>query len=235
MWGRVLVVATKGPVDTRLFESVVSRERLLRSERMRFPEDRIGSLSAAVLARWMLHGALSLANEDIEFAVEDRGKPYCTQLQRAGTSFSISHTRGWVACGICAGSIGVDIETLRRVGVSDVSPYLHGAELARLEDGCDCSACDCSAVLRLWTIREAYVKYLGTGLSEPPNSFEVVATPQPGIKGAEVVQDTLTVLSDQRDDVVFAPVADSGVQVEYRTLGDLEQAVRLAQEQGAFR
>ena len=70
MWGRVLVVATKGPVDTRLFDSVVSRERLLRSERMRFPEDRIGSLSAAVLARWMLHGALSLANEDIEFAVD---------------------------------------------------------------------------------------------------------------------------------------------------------------------
>lgn len=229
MWGRVLVVATKGPVDIQLFESVVSRERLLRSERMRFPEDRIGSLAAAVLARWMLHGAFGLANEDIEFAVGDRGKPYCTQLQREGASFSISHTRGGVACGICAGSIGVDIETLRRVGVGDVSSYLHRAELARLEDGCDYSD-----VLRLWTIREAYVKYLGTGLSKSPNSFEVVATPQLGIKDAEVVQDTLTVLSDQRDDVVCATVADSGVQVEYRTLDDLEQAVRLAQEQGAF-
>ena len=78
------------------------------------------------------------------------------------------------------------------------------------------------------------MKYLGTGLSKPPSSFEVVATPQPSIKDAEVVQDALTVLSDQRGDVVFATVADSGVQVEYRTLSDLERAVQLAQEQGAF-
>lgn len=89
------------------------------------------------------------------------GKPYLTH----GPAFSLSHTQGAVAVAVGRGSVGVDVERIRPVQEQLIRRTLSGREYdwycargRRLED-----------FFTLWTLKESYYKYLGTGLPGFPN------------------------------------------------------------------
>lgn len=92
------------------------------------------------------------------------GKPYLPE----GPQFSLSHTRGAVAVAVGGGSVGVDVERIRPVPENLPRRVLSGEEYAwfcargqRAED-----------FFALWTLKESYYKYLGTGLPGFPNKTE---------------------------------------------------------------
>lgn len=126
-------------------EAGLSVEERTRCDRFRFARDR----RDYVVAHDLLRRSLG--------AFERRGP---------GPSFSLSHTRGFVACAIASGMpVGVDAERVdRSIAVDDLAEHCFGPpEVAALRR-CPEPA---RAVLfvELWTLKEAFLKALGPGLT----------------------------------------------------------------------
>ena len=92
-----------------------------------------------------------------------RGKPY---FETGDLHFSITHTKHHVFCAVSDRPVGIDAEELdREVPAKLVSKILSPFELAQYEKAADPSL----ALLTLWVLKEAYLKYLGTGINGWPN------------------------------------------------------------------
>ena len=86
-----------------------------------------------------------------------------------GPDFSISHTRGLVACAAAAsGQVGLDVETVGSVSARVAARILSAGERAAIERGA-MSATDA------WVMKEAVVKLSGRGIGALPSVALVAA------------------------------------------------------------
>ena len=110
---------------------------------------------------------------------EVNGKPRFDSTLQTELCFNLSHREAVAIIGIAGGTeIGVDIEYLRplpdRLPIArDFFTRSEFEQLAAMTE-----ADSASAFLRYWTLKEAYVKAIGEGLSMPLNSFEVSIEPR---------------------------------------------------------
>lgn len=108
-----------------------------------------------------------------EIRYGERGKPYFPNDE---WFFSISHTKNHVFCAISKNEIGIDAEELnRKVNLSIAKKILSQQEFAEFDGETDKS----QAILKFWVMKEAYLKYIGTGLTGFPNgtNFSISQTP----------------------------------------------------------
>jgi len=145
-----------------------------RCQRFMFARDRRDFAAAHVLLRRTLSRYGDLAPEAWTFVVDTNGKPSlppaagCTRP----VSFNISHTHGLVACAVARDvDVGVDVEAIDRAadGLEIAERFFARAELAELE-GCAASA-RAERFTELWTLKEAYLKAVGSGLAHPLDTF----------------------------------------------------------------
>ncbi len=132
------------------------------------------ALSRAAL-RTVVGRRLGCANEGIAFDISPYGKPFAlVQGMPAAISFNISHSgdHGLIALAP-TGSLGIDVEERSNRHdldgpIADVLGPDERSELAK--------ACGDSKVhmfFRLWTIKEALIKALGTGHHTEVSGFQV--------------------------------------------------------------
>ena len=96
----------------------------------------------------------------------DRGKPY---FENGPLHFSISHTKRHVFVVLSEGPVGIDAEEMDRpINPRLAEKVLSPAERARFDAAADKQA----ALLRLWVLKEAWVKYTGEGLHGYPNQTD---------------------------------------------------------------
>ncbi len=114
-------------------------------------------------ARALLREALGLETLP-ELRTNEYGKPYLP----GGPQFSLSHTRGAVAAAIGTGPVGVDLERVRPLKAKLPQRVLSPSELAWFQDRGQRP----EDFFTLWTLKESYYKYLGTGLRGFPNRTE---------------------------------------------------------------
>lgn len=89
------------------------------------------------------------------------GKPYfpnCPQLQ-----FNISHSGEYAAAAICSCPVGVDVQTVRPIKDSLIAKLCRNGEDNYVGSQPDRSR----AFIRLWTLKESYIKATGEGMSFP--------------------------------------------------------------------
>jgi 4'-phosphopantetheinyl transferase len=166
LWHR-LTEPTGGTVH-EFEEHVLSPEESARRDRYRFEPDRRDYAVAHDLLRRSLSRYGATPPHAWRFGVGANGKPF---LSDAGLSFNLSHTRGLVACGIArAMPVGIDVErTDRQIQTATLAERFFSApEAASLGRG-STNAGD--RFFDLWTLKEAFIKAIGTGLSQPLNSF----------------------------------------------------------------
>lgn len=90
---------------------------------------------------------------------DPQGKPCLQDLPQY--HISISHCRQAVAVAISdEGSIGIDVEGRRQIRPALIQKACNPQEQQQIA----CSADPSSEFIRIWTQKEAYSKYLGTGL-----------------------------------------------------------------------
>ncbi len=141
-----------------------------------FEEDRKRSLLTRVTVRHVLSqqpGGLHW--RDWRFSRTAHGKPVIANPGFDWLSFNLSHTRSLVVCGVAAcARLGVDIESMGRpFSPGIVDRYFSAGERSELRRA--------SPELRqrrfldYWTLKEAFAKALGLGLSLPldDSSFDV--------------------------------------------------------------
>lgn len=155
------------------FLKMISPERRARILRMPSAQTRELSLMAEVLLRQEAVRRLGVENTALTLAFSEQGKPFFKNYETF--FFNWSHTRDALVIAVSDAVVGVDVERL---------PLRHDAQrLARRfftahEAAAVSAAQDPDArFAELWTRKEAYLKYTGTGLSVPLDSFDTLQPP----------------------------------------------------------
>jgi 4'-phosphopantetheinyl transferase len=165
-----------------------------RHGRFRFERDRDIYLVAHALLRRMLARVIGCAPDALAFVAGEYGRPEIAAPEFAKEfRFNLSHTHGLVACAVCRrGDIGVDVEYVeRRVEIMGVSRHVF-SEVEVEGIAALSGAAQRERFFELWTLKEAYIKAIGKGLSAPLRSITFDPTqpdPVPVRFGAEVQDD----------------------------------------------
>lgn len=155
--------------DLSGYMSCISEDRRQRIARFAFEKDRIASLLAELLIRHEVMTALGLANTAIQFSYHPFGKPFLEGF--SDYHFSISHTDGCVAFAGCDKPVGIDVEKIAAYDPKIAGRFFDSQEAQWIAE----SAHRDSAFFDIWTKKEAYLKMIGTGLSKPLQSFNVLS------------------------------------------------------------
>jgi 4'-phosphopantetheinyl transferase len=161
--------------------AVLSRAEQRRAAQYRLARDRINF----VAGHWLTRAALSwcaptVAREGWRFLARDHGRPEIAWPELPSRMrFNLSHTDGLVACVVTVGAdCGVDVEPFDRM--TDLE-RLAGRVLAASEAASFRAADDgtrAELFARFWTLKEAYAKARGLGLSLPlPEAAFTLGTP----------------------------------------------------------
>lgn len=164
---KIFKIRSQKPLEDRMFFSLLElieeedRKQILRYQ---FWQDRQRSLLGHLLSRYAIIQEYALTNKEIQIRRHAYGKPYIKDYSQI--HYNISHSGEWVVVAIGRSPIGIDVENRREdwdlIGkrvFSESEKYWSQNSYKR------------KAIL--WTIKEAYVKYLGIGLSKSLNSFSI--------------------------------------------------------------
>ncbi|MFG0264096.1 MAG: 4'-phosphopantetheinyl transferase family protein [Rhodopirellula sp. JB055] len=115
------------------------------------------------------------APHQIQFRHLDHGKPIIETPEQLRRPFNIAHTKGLVICGIGPEAadewLGVDIEGLdRKTDPGLAQRYFAPEEIEQL-DRVKNSDAKQALFLKIWTLKEAFIKAIGTGLNTPLDQF----------------------------------------------------------------
>jgi 4'-phosphopantetheinyl transferase len=216
-------------VTERLAESALAEARDLlspaeraRCDRFRFDRDRRDFAAAHALLRQALTVHEGAPASPWSFEEGVHGKPFLAPGQSA-LEFNLAHTHGLVACVLThVGPVGVDVESLdRAVNGDDIAErYFSPSEIAGLQElaGVERSR----RFIELWTLKEAYLKAIGAGLSNPLNDFgfelqgssALVFNAPPGVARADW------------QFALFAPSPSHRLAVAVRSEREIDYAVR---------
>lgn len=154
---------------TRLSQQASSCRRQKAASYLR-QEDKFRCIAADALLRYALSGA------EFTEVREGCGKPYIQG--RPEFHHNLSHSGPWVVLAYSGEPLGIDVEEISMDTKKEklARRYFTQAEqdyIFRTEEGRDLR------FFEIWTAKESYVKYLGTGLQTALNSFDVTAMPSP--------------------------------------------------------
>ena len=135
------------------------------------------SLAAGIL----LKNALERAGAgDAELSFGENGKPY---LPGGGAEFNLSHSGNLAVCAVSGRPVGVDVEAYRHFDEKLLRHIFEERELSKLRERAAPEDED-RAFTALWTIKESFMKYLGTGLLLPPREIRIGLAPGGALRAA---------------------------------------------------
>jgi 4'-phosphopantetheinyl transferase len=153
------------------YHALLTVQERERGEQFRFARHRHAYLVTRALARVVLARCVGLPPQALRFGVNLYGRPFLQQVPNL--SFNITHTDALIALAIAyEGEIGVDVEQLGtgRATQNMAEHFFAPAEAAALRE-LDPSRWD-ETFFAYWTLKEAYIKACGIGLSLPMDRFE---------------------------------------------------------------
>lgn len=154
--------------DERLYNLLLNSMPAYRQEKVRsfiFAKDRRLSLAAGILLAYGLQDRGVPEHEDVQLG--ENGKPSLV----GNLHFNISHSGSKAVCSFSDHEVGVDIEQIQPVEsalIENVCVASEQAYLYQLEP-----ETQRQAFFDLWTAKESYMKWRGTGLMLPPKQLEL--------------------------------------------------------------
>lgn len=165
--------AADHPGPTEFFcERLLLEEERVRADRFRVASARHQHVIGRGMARVLLSAGRCQTHE-IGFRLLDHGKPIVESPAHAARAFNIAHTDGLVLCGLGQPGqwLGVDVEWMDRRTDPDLAQrYFAPAEIQQLSATKNADE-HRQLFLRLWTLKEAFIKAIGTGLYTPLDQF----------------------------------------------------------------
>jgi 4'-phosphopantetheinyl transferase len=158
------------PAVLDAYRELLTEEERARWARFHFDRHRQSYLATRALVRTVLSQRVGLPPHALRFGENGYGRPYL--LQYPELSFNLSHTAGMIVLAMHGeGEVGVDIENLHtKRATQNLADYcfaplevaaLRMAQPARRDE----------TFFHFWTLKEAYIKARGMGLSLPLDSF----------------------------------------------------------------
>lgn len=126
--------------------------------------DRKRSLAGDILVRKYLSKLYGMSKEKIEIKKGAHGKPYVLNLP---AHFNVSHSGDYTVVAISDRPIGIDVEIIKDFSAilakklfnEDELKYISGSSTTRKKFLMQ------KSFYEIWTAKEAFLKYMGTGIS----------------------------------------------------------------------
>ena len=131
------------------------------------------SEAAYSLLKEKLAEAYNVDLSAISFFKDDRGCPFVKGVD--GVFVSVTHTRGLVACAFSNGRVGVDAELIASRRKSVEKRVFTDDEINLIDNASDADA----AFFTLWTLKECYLKAIGTGFADNAKEVEFTSYENP--------------------------------------------------------
>lgn len=166
----IYAVKIRGKSDIQHISRFINHLSVEKQEgikKFRRQEDALRTVIGDILVRINACSKLGIVNKDIIYEKNEYGKPYIKGYNKF--CFSISHSYEWVVCAINDFPLGIDIERIKPIDLKVAERIYSKHEVSEMEKR--------DIPLRLaffydlWTLRESYVKAIGTGFHLPFDSF----------------------------------------------------------------
>ena len=172
--------------------ALLTADERARHDRFVFARDRHQFLVTRGTIRSLVGRYLHVDPAACRFEADRYGRPSLTHPPGAPLAFNISHTAGLVACAIARdGEIGVDVEDTTREVSPDLPRRFFSSEEAEALEALPEPARK-ARFYEYWTLKEAYIKARGMGLSLPLDGFSMRLEDgrPPRIRFTSALQDT---------------------------------------------
>ena len=136
----------------------ISEQRREQALKFKFEQGQRLCVLAYQLLKEGLHKEYGITENPI-FEYNEHGKP--SIVGHPEIYFNLSHCKEAVVCVISNHPIGIDVESIREFKDSLVNYTMNDDEVREIE----ASENPASAFIRLWTMKEATMKLVGTGIS----------------------------------------------------------------------
>lgn len=157
------------PCLLKQYRAFLSPGEIRKADRYLKQSDRLLSLVSKALVRYLIAEVILQDPQSICFSTNEHGKPYV--VESPDIHFNLSHSHGAAVCALCRGAaVGVDVEDKgRRTDLSIANRFFSSseAELVSKASGAEKR----KLFFDIWTLKEAYIKAVGKGLTIPLNSF----------------------------------------------------------------
>lgn len=164
----------------RRLEQLLSKDERMRAESFCFERDRKSFIVGRGLLRTILGRYLRIEPSRLQFSFTSNGKPVLGKTFGGGSMlrFNLSHSQGLALYAVtCGREIGIDLEYIHPI--SDVEQI--AAHFFSVRENTVLRALPAhrrlEAFFNCWTRKEAYLKAIGDGLTQPLVKFDVTLTP----------------------------------------------------------
>ncbi|HEY5588531.1 MAG TPA: 4'-phosphopantetheinyl transferase superfamily protein [Candidatus Paceibacterota bacterium] len=149
---------------------LTSIEKQHKINQFRFAVDKKLSLFSNILVQYIACQSLNTTINELHFTNNEYGKPYLTGYPNF--HYNISHIRNAIVVGVSNKPIGVDIEKIKQSDLKIANRFFADNEIKYILS--DAKKYD-KLFYEIWTKKEAYIKWIGKGLSVPLQSFDVLS------------------------------------------------------------
>ena len=186
VWHATASPGHPGPIELQCGR-YLDEEEHARADRFRQSTSRNQHVIGRGMARKLLSDESGIDPQLIQFGIENHGKPFVCDPLDAVLPFNVAHTHGLVVCGLSSHAdlqLGVDVENVNRRTDPAIAERFFSrpeVEFLRTVVGEESKR---QAFLRIWTLKESFIKAIGTGMATPlaDFAFERIDSPQPTIR-----------------------------------------------------
>ncbi len=148
----------------------------------------------------LLETGQDILNYKKEYTVH--GKPYFNEIKR---HFNISHTKNMVACVTGESPVGIDCQCFRKVNDKTARKVLTKKEYDEYEK----AAFKEDYFANVWSFKEAFVKFLGSGIRYSLNSISLL-----GENSVFALFEDMKVVSKKFDNIYLTAIQDKACKVK---------------------
>ncbi len=138
-----------------LFKNSKRQDVVLRQKQKKSKDLKLLSEALSKVAIKKTFG-IDILKQEIDYG--EFGKPYL--LNHPDIHFNVSHSKNMVVCAVCDTPVGVDVEKIREYKESLARRISSDEEFLKIES----SENKALEFIKLWTKKEAYLKFSGTGI-----------------------------------------------------------------------
>lgn len=154
---RILVSENIGDFDLKAALAEISEQRREQALKFRYEQGQRLCVLAYLLLKQALREVYGITDNPL-FEYNEHGKP--SIVGHPNIFFNLSHCKEAVICAVSDQPVGVDVEGIREYKESLVNYTMNDEEIAQIHSAEDPAA----AFIRLWTMKEATMKLIGTGI-----------------------------------------------------------------------
>lgn len=170
-------------LDAEVAAHYLDAQEYARFRRFKFDQHRQAFLASRVLQKTALAHMLQCPIGQLGFDFGPQGKPHLQpDINPTGLEFNLTHSDTWALLAVDQTAVGIDTENMQRsTNILNIARHnFHPQEIEFLT----AKAPELQWGFYYWMLKEAYIKYLGKGLSQSLKEFYF--TWQPLQFGSEV-------------------------------------------------